>query len=263
MVWFLGWFALFGTAQAGSLDIRNDYSPLNGERPVRKRTRLIILHTTEGGDDSAQREVKKRGLAHYLVLRTGRVLRIVNRKREARHAGLSMWNGTENIDEVSVAIEVAGYHDKPVTREQERALKELVRQLQAIYHLGDNDVLTHSMVAYGEPNQWHDDPHRGRKRCGMQFARPDLRARIGLTSRPAYDPDVRAGRLVEADAELAAALYGRVIARGDTAAEVAGRAYRSRSTVYVFPGGKRVRGHEVRDWRDIPAGTLVLLDQPG
>lgn len=262
MIWIVLLAALTTGAAATELDIRDDYSPYDRLRPVRRETRLLILHTTEGGDASAQREVRRRGLANYLVLRTGRVLRIVHHRREARHAGTSMWDGAEDLDEVSVAIEVAGYHDRPITDAQAAALSELVRQLKDIYDLDDDAVLPHAMVAFGEPNRWHSSRHRGRKRCGMQFARQDLRERLGLTSRPARDPDVDAGRLVEGDSELAGALYGRRVASGQTAAEVAGDAYRSSGTIYVFPGGKRLRGDQVADWSAIPAGTWVLLEKP-
>ncbi len=260
MAWLCLGLALASPASA-ALDIRDDYSALNAERPVRSETRYLVLHTTEGGDSSAIREVKRRGLANYLVLRDGSVRRVIEKHREARHAGRSMWNGAEDLDRVSVGIEVVGHHHRPITRAQEVALKELLRQLQSIYGLADDAVLAHAMVAYGEPNRWHEHPHRGRKRCGMLFATVSMREDLGLTRRPASDPDVRAGRLVEADPELAAILYGHYLARGKTPFAVAGPAYAKASTVYVFPKGARRRGDEIEDWTEVPAGTWVLLDQ--
>jgi N-acetylmuramoyl-L-alanine amidase len=258
--------ANLGPAHAADLPIRDDPSPLEAERPKRSKTLLVILHTTEGGDESAQRLVRLRGLANYLVLRDGTVIRVIDPEREARHAGRSMWNGTEDLDEVSVGIEVVGYHNLPITPAQEGSVRELVAQLKATYALQDVAVLAHAAVAYGAPNQWHDRPHRGRKRCGMQFAGTELRARLGLASRPVQDPDVVAGRLVEADPELAAVLYGVPIARGQTAFHVVGDPYDDPETVYVFPGGASVRGDEVKSWSDIPAGTYVRVkhrDGPG
>ena len=69
-------------------------------------------------------------------------------------------------------------------------------------------MLTHSQVAYGAPNKWQPRSHRGRKRCGMMFAMPSVRSKLNLTARPAFDPDVKAGRLVVGDAYLAQVLYG-------------------------------------------------------
>ncbi len=41
-----------------------------------------------------------------------------------------------------------------VAIEEYAALKELIGELQRIYHIPDERVLTHSMVAYGKPNRW-------------------------------------------------------------------------------------------------------------
>ena len=214
-------------------------------------------------------------------MRDGRVHRIISRQRVARHAGRSMWNGVRQIDNVSIGIEVVGFHNKPITSQQEIALAELLRQLQDIYGIPDEHVLTHSMVAYGRRNRWHRQSHRGRKRCGMLFAQSALRQRLGLESRPARDPDVAAGRLVVGDPYLATVLFSPedeavavaekrfegpdadVITAERTAWFIARDQYADAGTVYVFPGGTRRRGDQIRDWSRIPPGTKVLVDQEG
>lgn len=262
-----------------TLRISNHYSPLNRYRSARECTEHIVLHTTEGGDRPSLRRVRNGGLAHYVVMSDGRVRRVVKRHLVARHAGRSMWDGAEGLDDHTIGIEVVGYHNKPLADVQITALAELLRQLQSIYDIPDDHVLTHSMVAYGKPNRWHRHAHRGRKRCGMQFARPDLRARLGLDSRPLSDPDVAAGRLVEADPYLAKVLYAPapeaeavvaaefegpgtdVITATRTAWFIAREEYDAPTTVYVLPGGTRRRGDEIADWSRMPAGTRVLVDQ--
>jgi N-acetylmuramoyl-L-alanine amidase len=266
-------------AEAAGLRISNHYSPLNAQRPLRERTDYIVLHTTEGGDRSSLDRVRRAGLAHYVVMTDGRVLRTIERQRIARHAGLSMWNGQQELDLVSIGIEVVGYHNRPLNGRQETALRELLRQLKTIYRIPDERVLSHSMVAYGNRNRWHRQPHRGRKRCGMLFAQPDLRERLGLASRPTRDPDVAAGRLINADPHLATVLYApareaqqvaaarfsgpeaNVITADRTAWFIARDEFDHPHTVYVFPNGRRQRGNEIRDWSRIPAGTRVLLGQ--
>ena len=250
-----------GSALAAGLNISNRISPMDRYRDRRPRTEFIILHTTEGGDRSSLNRVKRRGLAHYLVRRDGKVYRIIQRHKVALHAGRSMWAGKTNLDRRSIGIEVVGYHDKPITAKQITALRELLRQLQGIYDIPDEKVLTHSMVAYGRPNRWHRHDHRGRKRCGMQFAQPELRSQLGLTARPLRDPDVAAGRLIEADPYLARVLYSpdqrarerareefqengqNIITASRSAWYIARDDYDSPSTVYVFPGGTRRRLH--------------------
>ena len=194
---------------AAPLALKDDYrSPRNGERPVRKSTRLIVLHTTEAPAKSSLNKLCERGEAHYCVTEDGTVYRIVDKEREAFHAGRSMWNGKEDCDEFSIGIEVVGYHDKAVTLMQIAALRELVARLKRMYNIPDGRVVCHSHIAYGAPNTWHKKKHRGRKRCGMLFAMPSVRAKLGLAARAAYDPDVKAKRLVQADPDLAEVLYG-------------------------------------------------------
>ena len=203
------WVVLSAPLYAGALSFSNRYrSPRNPERPVRKTTRLIVLHTTEAGARSSLNKLSERGEAHYCVDEKGVVHRIVDRNREAFHAGRSMWCGHEDCDNHSIGIEVVGFHDKPVTLAQIDAIRELVAILKKEYRLKDTQVLCHSHVAYGAPNKWHKRKHRGRKRCGMLFAMPSVREKLGLKSKPAYDPDVRAKRLVVGDAYLSKVLYG-------------------------------------------------------
>ncbi|MBQ3097654.1 MAG: N-acetylmuramoyl-L-alanine amidase [Kiritimatiellae bacterium] len=205
------WVALSAPLCAGALSFSNRYrSPRNPERPIRKSTRLIVLHTTEAGARSSLNKLSERGEAHYCIDEKGVVHRIVDRDREAFHAGRSMWCGREECDDHSIGIEVVGYHNKPVTLAQLDAIRELVAVLKKEYRLKDTQVVCHSHVAYGAPNKWQKRNHRGRKRCGMLFAMPSVRQRLDLKSKPAYDPDVRAKRLVVGDPYLEKVLYGNV-----------------------------------------------------
>lgn len=257
---------------AAGIPITSYYSPRNRERPRRSHTWYIILHTTEGPKRGSLNKVRKNGECHYFIDTAGNVYRIIERQRVAYHAGRSMWKGKTNLDKYSLGIEMVGYHDKPITSAQCRALKSLLEELQRIYKLSDDRVIPHSMVAYAGPNRWHKSSHRGRKRCGMYFADPDVRLKLGLTSQPVYDPDVRAGRLAVGDSYLANILFGRTristmsssgentISRGRSAWDIAGDKYKSAQTLYKFPDGTVRRGDEIFDWKSIPVGTRVTLD---
>ena len=263
---------LCAATAAFSLDIGSFYSPHNRERERRKGTQFIILHTTEGDAKGSLDKIRERGEAHYVVDTVGKVYRVIHRDRVAFHAGRSMWNDRTNLDTVSLGVEVVGYHNHRLSTAQEAALRELLAELQRIYRVPDNKVLTHSMVAYGAPNRWHKQAHRGRKRCGMLFAGTSLRRRLGLDSEPAHDPDVRAGRLVVADSYLEDQLFGsrrlpvagggaegRVIEKGRSAWDIARERYAAADTQYVFPDGTQTRGSDIKDWSKIPVGTKVVL----
>ena len=197
-------------SSALAIDASNRYrSPRNPERRVRAATTLIVLHTTEAPARSSLNKVSDRGECHFCVTEEGTVYRIVDRDREAFHAGRSMWEGKEDVDKYSVGIECVGKHDKPMPSVQLRAIAALVKELQSMYGIPDHRVVCHSHVAYGAPNKWHRYKHRGRKRCGMLFAMPSVRRQLGLSTRPAYDPDTKAGRLRQADDYLQKVLYGR------------------------------------------------------
>ena len=193
-----------------ALDISNRYrSPRNPERKVRASTELIVLHTTEAPARSSLNKLSDRGEAHFCVTEEGSVYAIVDRDREAFHAGRSMWNGKEDVDKFSIGIECVGYHDKPMSSVQLTAIRDLVKYLQKMYRIPDERVVCHSHVAYGSPNKWQKRRHRGRKRCGMLFAMPSVRRILQLKARPAFDADTRKGRLVVGDPYLQGVLYGK------------------------------------------------------
>jgi len=252
------------------------YSARNRERSVRKSTSLIILHTTEAPSRSALRKLSDLGECHYCIDEAGQVYRIIDHRREAYHAGRSMWNGRANVDEFSVGIEVCGYHNKPLAAAQYQSLSALIAELKYIYKIADYNVLAHSHVAYGAPNKWQKRSHRGRKRCGMMFALPSVRTRLNLKTRPSSDPDVKARRLVVADAYLDQVLYGsvqqrravaslsaqpsNVIGKGNGAWDIARDAYDDPTTLYIFPDGKQKRGHQLANFKLLPVGTKVVVN---
>jgi hypothetical protein len=239
------------------LNIKNHFSPRNKKRAFRPKTNYIILHTTEGRSRGSIERITKYGLAHYVVDIDGTVYRTMEKNRIAKHAGRSMWNGKRNIDNYSLGIEVVGKHNRDITVNQYKSLKELIRQLESYYGLSDNDVLTHSMVAYGSPNPFHTQAHRGRKRCGMLLAKRDVRIKLGLSKKPSFDPDVKKKRLAIGDPYLAEVLYGddelqvqksmkylasNILSEGRTAWSVAREKYNLKDTLYETPDGRRLRG---------------------
>ena len=203
----IGVFSLY----AHAIDASNRYrSPRNPERKIRRSTELIVLHTTEAPARSSLNKLSDRGEAHFCVTEEGQVYRIVDRDKEAFHAGRSMWCGKEDVDKYSIGIECVGYHDKPMASVQLNAIATLVKELKAMYHIADDHVVSHCHVAYGAPNKWQKKRHRGRKRCGMLFATPTVRRKLGLSARPTFDADVRAKRLTIGDPYLNRVLYSAI-----------------------------------------------------
>jgi len=266
--------------QRSIVDFRSRLNP-EFKKVKRKKTKYIIVHTSELGLKMTQRVVLKGkrfrngrrtngGHTHYVIARNGRTYRILDKKYEADHAGLSMWNGETDISKISIGIELVGHHEASISESQYRSVGILIDILQEVYGLDDRAVLTHSQVAYGKPNRWFRKNQRGRKRCAKNF----IRAKAELGPTWSYDPDVRSGRLLP-DPLLSRIFYGRgeyyakndaanIISRSKTAWSIAGEDYDKQTTVYKFPGGQIYTGDEISEnvgWDSIPAKTVVLFRQ--
>ena len=261
------------------VDFRSRLNP-SYKKVHRKKTKYIIVHTSELDLKKTLRVVSRGkhlrkgrrtngGHAHYVIAHNGGTYRILDKRYVADHAGRSMWNGETDISQISIGIELVGYHYAPITEKQYRSAGILIEILQDLYDLYDRSVLTHSQVAYGLPNRWFKEVHRGRKRCAKNF----IRTKAGLGSTWLYDPDVRAGRLM-ADAQLSEVFYSQhkinpqldnanVISKRNTAWAIAGEDYDRPTTVYKFPNGRRYAGNQIADevgWNRVPANTVVLLN---
>ena len=266
--------------QCTIFDRQNQLNPKFRKIP-RKTTKYIIVHTSEAGIKSTLRAVSEgkmiKGLfrtlgghTHYVIARDGQTYQILDKRYVADHAGLSMWDGQTDISNISIGIELVGYHYTPITKEQYHSIGLLIQILEDFYNLDDSAVLTHSQVAYGMTNNWFKGPHRGRKRCAKNFDP----TKAGLTSTWQTDPDVEAGRL-QADPELASIFYANlpsssdrldtnVITNTDTAWNIAGDEYDAPTTLYQLPNGKRIPGNEIEKsvgWNHIPTNTIVFLNQ--
>ena len=252
------------------------------------------LRTLSRGKVRRRRYVSRGGHAHYLIAKNGTVYRILDPRFRANHAGVSMWNGLKGLSDHSLGIELEGYHNVPFTDRQYRSLKELLGILQKRFRVKDKDVLGHYRVAYSKPNRFHRKRLRGRKKD--PGADNFDRRRAGLTDQYPHDPDVVAGRIGgdpdrvqlarksqsqtparkpqsqtparkaekrEDNGSLTAPAAdrqrGNTITASRTAWKIAGRQYKAATTLYRFPDGRSLRGHEIQDWSDIPPGTQIEL----
>lgn len=189
-------------------EITEHSSPVSNKRAFVRSFDNIILHTTECSEKSALISLTEHGRANYLVGKKGQIYEILPPGQISVGAGRSIWNGIPNLDEYSINIEVSGFHTEQPTPRQYDALRELLSMRQR-YGIPDQRIMTHSQVAYGAPIMKLPRSFRGRKRCGMFFATPRIREKLGLTTGAQSDPDVESGRLVVGDPELAKVLYGK------------------------------------------------------
>lgn len=132
-------------------------SPNFDPRPGGRAPDMLIMHATCMPD--AQSALNRlcdpaSGVsAHYLIDEAGRVFALVDEKQRAWHAGVAFWDGAEDINGLSVGIEIC--HPGPGEDDfgpgfpdiQMRALAELSRGILVRHGIPPHRVLAHSDVA--------------------------------------------------------------------------------------------------------------------
>ena len=128
-------------------------SPNHDERS--RPISMIVLHYTDmlSAEEAIERlcDPEAGVSAHYLVTKTGEVVRMVPEERRAWHAGRSYWRGLTNVNDDSIGIELDnpghsnGY--EPFPDAQIEALIRLVADIKERHHITRGNVVGHSDVA--------------------------------------------------------------------------------------------------------------------
>jgi len=132
-------------------------SPNAGERRLRARPHLVVLHYT--GMASADQAIdwlanpKSKVSCHYVIDEDGRITQMVPESLRAWHAGASHWAGETDVNSVSVGIEIQnpghdrGYPDFPLPQMQ--AIAVLCRDIAERRGIRPEGILAHSDVSPG------------------------------------------------------------------------------------------------------------------
>lgn len=116
---------------------------------------MIVLHYTDmlGAEEAIKKLCDPTAgvSCHYLVTKTGEVVRMVPEERRAWHAGRSYWRGLTNVNDDSIGIEIDnpghsnGY--EPFPGAQIDAVIRLVADIKQRHKIGRGNVVGHSDVA--------------------------------------------------------------------------------------------------------------------
>ena len=157
------------------MNYRERASPNHDARPASGRIDMLVLHYT--GMRTAAEALDRlcdpaaKVSAHYVIDEDGTVWRLVDEGRRAWHAGVSFWQGTENVNAVSIGIELVnpghewGYRGFP--EPQMAALETLGRALLERHPIPADRVVGHADVAPlrkqdpGELFEWPRLAHAG------------------------------------------------------------------------------------------------------
>lgn len=121
---------------------------------------MLVLHYTgmESGQAALARmcDPKAKVSAHYMVWEDGRIHQLVAEDRRAWHAGVSGWQGNDDLNSRSIGIEIVnGGHDFPLPdgrlppypHAQIHALIELCTRLINDYDIPQTRIVGHSDIA--------------------------------------------------------------------------------------------------------------------
>ena len=108
-----------------------------GEAPNIPRISMLVLHYTgmQSGEAAIERlcDPEAKVSSHYVVQEDGTIWRLVPELRRAFHAGVSCWQGEQNLNRVSIGIEIVnpghewGY--RPFPAEQMAAVETVCRDI--------------------------------------------------------------------------------------------------------------------------------------
>lgn len=145
-------------ARLSGLDIRERLSPNRGSRgepPNMKPIDTLVLHYT--GMQSAAAALDRlcdpaaKVSSHYLVDEDGTVWRLVPELDRAFHAGISCWQGGQDLNYVSIGVEIVnpghewGYRAFPEV--QMAAVETLCREVLSRHRIPPYRVVGHSDIA--------------------------------------------------------------------------------------------------------------------
>ena len=99
------------------MDITRAESPNFNER--KHKLDMLVLHYTgmATGEEALERmcDPVAEVSAHYMVWEDGRIAQLVDEDKRAWHAGVSSWQGQQDLNSRSIGIEIVnGGHDFPL-----------------------------------------------------------------------------------------------------------------------------------------------------
>jgi N-acetyl-anhydromuramyl-L-alanine amidase AmpD len=118
-----------------------------------RRPRLIVLHATEmDSAEGALRVLKSensggRVSAHYLIAKDGRIFQLVSDSKRAWHAGGGRWRGINDLNSVSLGIELDNDGTEDFAPAQMAALKKLLDDLCTRHAIPRDAVIAHGDMA--------------------------------------------------------------------------------------------------------------------
>jgi N-acetylmuramoyl-L-alanine amidase len=118
-----------------------------------RKPRLVVLHATEMDSTERALQVLKsrnpsgRVSAHYLISEDGKIFQLVEESKRAWHAGAGRWQGMDDINSVSIGIELDNDGSEAFTEPQIDALIRLLADVCGRHGIPAEAVIGHGDMA--------------------------------------------------------------------------------------------------------------------
>ena len=138
------------------MKIVSDFSQNHSKKSRRKKDiKFIVIHYTgmQSEIESIKRlkNKKTKVSCHYLINRSGTIIKMVNEDKVAWHAGKSKWKNFVNLNKNSIGIELVnrghafGYES--FSNSQIKSLINLCKKIKKKYKIKNQNFLGHSDIA--------------------------------------------------------------------------------------------------------------------
>lgn len=157
-------------------------SPNADARPPGEPINCVVLHATVEptleGTERIFLDPAKRRSAHFVVGKEGQVVQMVPVDRRAWHAGKSVLDGVQHVNDYSVGIELVNRNDgtDPYPEAQIQAAAGILRFLRSRYDIPDDRVVSHAQIAL--------PPGRKTDPAGLDFGQVLAAARVPAEATP-------------------------------------------------------------------------------
>lgn len=114
---------------------------------------LVILHQTEQNSCAQSLQTLTNPLtnrkvsAHYLICKDGTVFQLVDERYRAWQAGVARWSNFNNINSISLGIELDNNGKEAFTTPQIGALLVILHSIKTRYHIPTGNFIGHADVA--------------------------------------------------------------------------------------------------------------------
>lgn len=126
-------------------------SPNHGPRRGGLTPTLVVIHYTamQNAQSALARlcDASAEVSAHYLITGGGEVIQMVEETARAWHAGVSAWQGQDDINSRSIGIELDNRGMHPFAEPQMAALEDLLRGIMSRWSIAPEGVIGHSDIA--------------------------------------------------------------------------------------------------------------------